>query len=148
MIRKKQETNRGMMFLLELALAIVILGLCSAACVRLFVTAGYVAEQTKSQDETAFLASGLAEKFLASKIGEDPSVWLGTSVDADGRAVLYYDGEWNPVDSRDLAEHELVVRVWEEDGFRKASFTQQERSYGFVPEELFTAEQYIEGRSR
>ena len=146
-----RKMSRSTLFLLELTLAVLILGLCSAACVRLFVTAKYVTEETRSQDEMAYLASGVAERVLAAAPSEDPMEGFPDAIQEDGEYVFYYGQDWEALSSRNAdgaeAYHELHVSVWEEEGFRHASFVQCEKSHGYVPEELFTVKKYMEGRA-
>lgn len=147
-----KKMGRSTLFLLELVLAILLLGLCAAWCTRLFATAKFVTEETRTQDEMARKAESLAELFYNDpESAGEKFLALGavTEYAEEGTGyVFYYDDDWKTAENREGSEHELHVVVREADGFSCITLSQEEKSHGYVAEELFSVEKYREGRRR
>lgn len=106
----RKSARRSSLFLLELMISILMFSVASAWCVRLFVTARSVVNETEEQNRAQNLAAGYAEMFLASEDFEAfllsegaekadmiPSSEGGVQEAEEGEALyrFCYDEDWN-----------------------------------------------------
>lgn len=121
----KKSARRSSLFLLELMISILMFSVASAWCVRLFVTARSVVNETEEQNRAQNLAAGYAELFLAS---EDFDAFLldeGAEKKESGERVSYhlnYDADRNICGEAD-AFYEFQILITEKGDFTKCSFT-------------------------
>ena len=91
------------LFLMELIMAIMFFSLAAAVCVRLFVGAHSMSEQTKDLNNATIWCQNLAEAFTGQngdlvRIGElFPGSYIASSADGDGcegTLILFFDKDW------------------------------------------------------
>lgn len=93
----KKSARRSSLFLLELMISILMFSVASAWCVRLFVTARSIVDETEKQNKAQNLAAGYAELFLASEDFEAFLLEEGAvkKESKEGASYnLYYDEDW------------------------------------------------------
>lgn len=127
----RKSARRSSLFLLELMISILMFSVASAWCVRLFVTARSVVNETEEQNRAQNLAAGYAELFLASedfeafllREGAEKAVGIpageGEIKEAEEGEGLYrfcYDENWNlcGIEGSTLV---LEIRITKEDDF-------------------------------
>lgn len=96
---KRKTSRRSSLFLLELIIAILFFCICAAVCVRFFVKAHTVSQDTKDLDMAVNQAATFAELFrsnddlLAQLKAQCPD---GVLSDNGSAFTLYYDKDWTP----------------------------------------------------
>lgn len=117
----RKSARRSSLFLLELMISILMFSVASAWCVRLFVTARSVVNETEVQNRAQNLVAGYAEMFLVSEDFDGFLLDEGAKREAEEKTAHYllnYDGDFKACGEEEAA-FELAVRLKEEEGFTK-----------------------------
>lgn len=105
-----KSARRSSLFLLELMISILMFSVTSAWCVRLFVTARAVVNETEELNRAQNLAAGYAELFLALEDFEAFLLREGAEKAADGSTYhICYDKDWKACGSGNEAYGAEIV---------------------------------------
>lgn len=94
--------SRSSLFLMELIIAILFFSLAGAVCIRLFVTAHSISQNTIARNHAITQTQNLAEAWLSAegsqKLLAAALPGLEVSEKAGGTSFcLFFDKNWNPV---------------------------------------------------
>ena len=117
----QRSNSRLSLFLMELIVAIMFFSLSAAVCVRLFASAHIMSENTKNIANATIWTQNLAESFEGNKgnlseiaksfpyshVTYDPH---DTSM-KDGAIVMYFDENWQTLDSLAGASYVVYMNV-------------------------------------
>lgn len=120
----KKAARRSSLFLLEIMISILMFSVASAWCVRLFVTARLVVDETEKQNKAQNLAAGYAELFLASADFDAFLLQEGAERKKGEKRITYHfgcDEDWNICGEAD-APFVLDIMITEERDFEKCYF--------------------------
>lgn len=155
----RKSARRSSLFLLELMISILMFSVASAWCVRLFVTARAVVNETEEQNRAQNLAAGYAELFLAS---EDFQAFLlsegaekadmipagegeaGKAEEGEGLYRFCFDEDWKLCGSEETSLV-LEIKITEEGDFTECHlwFHRPTRAYSDIYQ--LTVEKYTGG---
>ena len=128
--------TRSGLFLLELIFAILFFSLCTVVCVRFFVKAHTLSEDTDNLNMAVNEASYYAEVFRSTGVlGDSNEDTADTSID-----TMYYDKDWNP-SAAEAGRFVITVQTDLENSMLKAEIAVTDLE---TSEELYklTAEKY------
>lgn len=120
----KKSARRSSLFLLELMISILMFSVASAWCVRLFVTARCVVNETEEQNRAQNLVAGYAELFLASEDFDAFLLQEGAERKESEEITCYdlgYDENWN-ICRRAEAHFVFDIMIVENGYFEKCYF--------------------------
>lgn len=109
----KSTRRSGALMLVELLLALMFFAVCAAICLRLFVTARQMGEQSVAMDNAVIQAQNAAEAWKSS--GGDITktlALLGGEYDpmrSVAFEVIAFDEHWEITDSEDYAYYMLLI---------------------------------------
>lgn len=102
--------NKSSLFLLELVISIFFFAASSAICVGLFVGSYQTSQRSVELNQAVFLAQTAAET-IKSYPGQTGWNHLeGLIPQEEGRAVVYYDKNWNTVQQESVYTLELEAQ--------------------------------------
>lgn len=153
----RKSARRSSLFLLELMISILMFSVASAWCVRLFVTARSVVNETEEQNRAQNLAAGYAELFLASEdfeaflLSEGAEKAVGILAgegemkeEGEGLYCFFYNENWELCG---IGEGSLVleIRITQEDDFTECNlwFHRPTEEYSAIYD--LTVEKYTGG---
>ena len=97
--------SRSTLFLIEQLIVVTVFAICAAACVRIIVSAWYMARESRDINNAIHAAESGAESYkaVAGDISKTAGILGGNVRGADGAAVVYYDSKWRvcPEDDAD-----------------------------------------------
>ena len=114
-----QENSRTSLFLMELIICILFFALASAICLRLFVGAHVLAEKDENLNHALIWSQNLSESFYGCKgrilqmHNQFPNAFVTMSDnETDGSIVLFFDEDWNRIDSSlEVASYEAFIVI-------------------------------------
>lgn len=112
-MRKQSSLSSAGMFLTELLIAILVFAVASAICVRIFVTASFIASDSSELNRAVIMAQNGAECFKAAN-GDlaEAAILLGAGIpDGDAPVMLFLDDQWQTVSEPEATYIVTVSRV-------------------------------------
>ena len=120
----ERSNSKLSLFLMELIVAIMFFSLSAAVCVRLFVSAHILSENTENLNNATIWSQNLAEAFTGEngdleKIRElfpQAYVLSDSGDNQEGTLILFFDDKWELFDSAPSgAAYEALLKVTKED---------------------------------
>ena len=111
--------RRSGIFLLELIIAVLFLSMTSAACIQIFVKSHTLSKEAADLNQAVQLASGWAERFLAT---EDVEEQIGGQGVHDSGYYVYYDENWETTTPED-ASYYLLIQIKREGSLLQGNFS-------------------------
>lgn len=120
-----QRSNSSLsLFLMELIIAILFFSLAAAVCVRLFVSAHIMAENTEDLNNATIWSQNLAEAFTGTdgdlrRLDElFPGAYIASDAGdgSEGTMILFFDRDWEQMtEAPSGAAYEVILKITKRD---------------------------------
>ena len=92
--------SKAPLALMEQVVMVLVFALAAALCLRVFAFAGQISRRCEAVDRAALECQQMAETLKSADVRPAFS---------GGRAAIYYDGNWNPLPSKDEASYIMKI---------------------------------------
>ena len=124
-MNKASGNSRLSLFLMELIIALLFFALSAAICVKMFVGAHVMAEDTQNLSNAVMWSENLSEVFVNEKgnlqkiAGLYPDAYVTYPAEDDdsqhGTLIIFFDDEWNITDESVTAAYEAILETGTDD---------------------------------
>ncbi len=116
-VSKSMVEKKGNFFLVELVINCLIFAICAAVCLSLFVLGFNDSEESRALSMATLSAQNIAEVIKACDGDEEEiknHIMMG---EKDGVKCVYYNEDWQAVQTQEESEFYALVSIEENNGF-------------------------------